>query len=80
MGLGKTAQTLCFLENLKSAKPHLIVAPASIMRTWETEDRRAYKLVITTPHCVASKVMLRHSESRVETRRAQRLLPPYTHR
>jgi len=40
MGLGKTAQTLCFLQVLASPRPSLVVAPASLLTTWETEAAR----------------------------------------
>jgi len=40
MGLGKTAQALCFLELLGSDCPSLVVAPASLLETWESEAAR----------------------------------------
>lgn len=40
MGLGKTVQALCFLELLASDKPSLVIAPASLLDTWEAEAQK----------------------------------------
>jgi SNF2 family DNA or RNA helicase/HJR/Mrr/RecB family endonuclease len=47
MGLGKTLQLLYFLEwhaqNTSEQKPHLIVAPVSLLENWELEYKRFFK-------------------------------------
>lgn len=43
MGIGKTIQTLAYLESRKErdgAKPSLVIAPTSVTHTWESEARR----------------------------------------
>eukprot|EP00930_Biecheleria_cincta_P004625 TRINITY_DN105544_c0_g1_i1.p1 TRINITY_DN105544_c0_g1~~TRINITY_DN105544_c0_g1_i1.p1 ORF type:complete len:817 (+),score=151.13 TRINITY_DN105544_c0_g1_i1:243-2693(+) len=62
MGLGKTLQSLCFLELLSSKEPSLIVAPASLLDTWEAEAAR------WTP---SLRVLKYHAES-VDDRKAHR--------
>jgi superfamily II DNA or RNA helicase len=37
MGLGKTVQTLSFLSALPQGKPHLIIAPTSLLFNWKKE-------------------------------------------
>ncbi|MBJ7449624.1 MAG: DEAD/DEAH box helicase [Parachlamydiales bacterium] len=40
MGLGKTVQVLAFLSTIKTANPHLIIVPTSLMFNWESEIKR----------------------------------------
>lgn len=37
MGLGKTIQTIAYLLSEKTDKPHLVVAPTSVIYNWENE-------------------------------------------
>ena len=59
MGLGKTLQVISFLAALKEAGsdgPHLIVAPLSVLPTWQREFEA---------WCPAIKVMLFHGSEKV---------------
>lgn len=40
MGLGKTLEAISFLASLKDERPHLVVAPKSVLYNWETEFHR----------------------------------------
>lgn len=40
MGLGKTVQTLAYLLSERSDKPHLVVAPSSVVYNWHNECRK----------------------------------------
>jgi len=64
MGLGKTVQALCFLEILASAKPSLLVAPASLLDNWEAEAIRWTPRLRTLKyhgHSASSRWALRRS-------------------
>jgi len=62
MGLGKTLQTLCFLEMLAAKRPSLVIAPATVLETWESEAAR------WTPGLCTLKYHASRQESRNEIR------------
>ncbi|HLS20865.1 MAG TPA: SNF2 helicase associated domain-containing protein [Bacillota bacterium] len=40
MGLGKTLQTITYLLSVKSDRPHLVIAPSSVVYNWKSEINR----------------------------------------
>lgn len=40
MGLGKTLQTITYLLSVKSNRPHLVIAPSSVVYNWKSEINR----------------------------------------
>ncbi|MBB5153625.1 DEAD/DEAH box helicase [Saccharopolyspora phatthalungensis] len=49
MGLGKTLQAICLMAARASERPHLVVCPTSLLRTWERELARFAPQVPVVP-------------------------------